>query len=109
MLNEEMTADEITGAVNALRERIGACFDASSVFSLEEADRAYADLSFHLAPNGSVIGVPTIKSIGEGPSRELGRIASKAVMQCAPYNMLPADKYQNWELVEARFTVGGME
>ena len=94
--------------VDVLRQRIKKCFDAGELAAREDADRLYADVSFELSDDGSMLGAPMIVKTGPGKSYELAAIARKAVMECAPYGGLPRDEYPMWRHVTARFTVSGM-
>jgi hypothetical protein len=99
-----MTVSEL----DALRQKINQCFNAGFLAAAQDADKLYADISFELAEDGSVLGVPSIDGRGPGASDQLAVIARKAVVACSPYDKLPRDKYQTWKDVTARFTVAGM-
>ena len=100
-----ITASEI----DAFRMKIGKCFDNGVLADDPQADKLYADLSFKLAKDGNVIGTPEIDRTGPGNSQLLAILARKSVLQCAPYDMLPRDKYGSWRDVMARFSVAGMQ
>ena len=102
--DEPMTVSEL----DALRQKINRCFNAGFLAAAQDADKLFADISFELAEDGSVLGVPSIDKRGPGASDQLAVIARKAVVECSPYDKLPRDKYQTWKDVTARFTVSGM-
>lgn len=99
-----MTVSEL----DALRQKINQCFNAGFLAAALDADKLFADISFELAEDGSLIGVPAIDKRGPGASDQLAVIARKAVVECSPYDKLPRDKYRTWKDVTARFTVAGM-
>lgn len=102
--DEPMSVSEL----DALRQKINQCFNAGFLAAAMDADKLYADISFELAEDGSVLGVPSIDGRGPGASDQLAVIARKAVVECSPYDKLPRDKYRTWKDVTARFTVSGM-
>ena len=101
---QPMTASQL----DALRQKINQCFDAGFLSGSQDADKLYADLSFELAEDGSLVGTPSIDGTGPGASAQLSVLARKAIVQCAPYDKLPRDSYQTWKDVTARFTLQGM-
>lgn len=61
-------------------------------------------LMVSLNPNGSVAGQPQILSaITDDLVRSTALAAQRAVQQCGPYTMLPADKYDEWRQVDVTF------
>ncbi|WP_157970161.1 cell envelope integrity protein TolA [Pelagibacterium sediminicola] len=57
-----------------------------------------------LGPNGAVTGQPQILSaITDDLVRSTALAAQRAVQQCGPYTMLPADKYEEWRQVDVTF------
>ncbi len=99
-----MTASEL----DALRQKINTCWNAGDLAGSVDADKMFADMSFSLAQDGSVVGTPSIDKLGGGSSRLLAERARAAILQCGPYNFLPADKYSTWEDVTVTFSLSGM-
>lgn len=92
----------------ALSQRINRCFNAGFLAAAQDADKLFADISFELGEDGSLLDVPSIDKRGPGASDQLAVIARKAVVACAPYTNLPLDQYQTWKEISAHFTVSGM-
>jgi TolA protein len=62
-------------------------------------------VSFHLDRSGEIVGDPEVTVTGgEGNARDvLASSAKRAVLKSAPFNKLPADKYDTWSDVVVNF------
>lgn len=95
--------------IDAFRAKLNQCYEVSFLAASSDAGRMYAELSVELAKDGAVIGIPNINAVGPGASSQLAVLARKAILECAPYDMLPKDKYGSWRDVTLRFSVAGMQ
>jgi hypothetical protein len=62
-----------------------------------------------LRPDGRFTVVPALLAApasAQGPA--LVKAAMRALQQCQPYNVLPAGKYDEWRLLDLRFSADGM-
>jgi hypothetical protein len=62
-----------------------------------------------LRPNGGFAGSPALiaaPALAQGPA--LVKAAMRALQQCQPYNVLPAEKYDEWRLLDLQFSADGM-
>jgi len=62
-----------------------------------------------LRPDGRFTVVPALLAApasAQGPA--LVKAAMRALQQCQPYNALPAGKYDEWRLLDLRFSADGM-
>ena len=62
-----------------------------------------------LRPDGRFIAIPTLLAApasAQGPA--LVKAAMRALQQCQPYDALPAGKYDEWRLLDLRFSADGM-
>lgn len=61
-----------------------------------------------LRPDGRLALAPELNSApGVLGWKPLIESAKRALQQCQPYTMLPADKYQDWKVVDLSFTADG--
>ena len=100
--------DRTTGAklsaseMDALRRRIGQCWNPPS--AAMNAGELTAKVRMRLDRGGNVVGRPEILSTSGG---DLGRIAAeagaRAMRRCAPYDQLPAEKFETWSEVVVNF------
>jgi hypothetical protein len=68
-------------------------------------DRLRIVIRVVLAPNGTLLASPTLieaSASAKGPALMQGAI--DAVTKCEPYTMLPADKYNEWKILDLSFT-----
>jgi len=62
-----------------------------------------------LRPDGGLMASPTLlaaPALAQGPA--LVKAAMRALQQCQPYAALPAGKYDEWRLLDLRFSADGM-
>jgi hypothetical protein len=62
-----------------------------------------------LRPDGGLMASPTLlaaPALAQGPA--LVKAAMRALQQCQPYAALPAEKYDEWRLLDLRFSADGM-
>jgi hypothetical protein len=62
-----------------------------------------------LRPNGSFAGEPILLAApasAQGPV--LVQTAMRALQKCLPYTGLPAEKYDEWRLLDLQFSAGGI-
>lgn len=95
--------------IDAFKTKLNECYDAGVLADDPKAYELFASLRFRLAIDGAVIGAPKIESTGPGRSDDLAVLARNAILQCAPYDTLPRDKYGSWKDVVATFSVNGMQ
>lgn len=99
-----MTASE----VDAVRQKIQQCWNMGDLAGSPDADKLYATISFSLNQDGSIVGRPSIEKAGGGSiSRLFAERAVQAVLKCAPYDFLPADKFNSWRDIELNFSLAG--
>jgi hypothetical protein len=97
------TAKLERGSVDGLRARIKSC--AMLPADISPSERVSVVLRIQLKPDGSLSGQPTLieaSASAKGPA--LLQTLRGALQKCQPYNMLPADKYQEWKSLDIRFT-----
>jgi hypothetical protein len=90
-------------ATAAFRDRLKTC--ASLPGTISSADRIRIVLRVSLAPNGTLAGDPVLieaSASAKGPA--LMQSAVRALRACAPYTMLPPDKYKEWKTLDLSFT-----
>lgn len=94
-----MTQNEL----DALRAKIQNCW--SPPIGADGADAMIVPVRIELNPDGSLAGEPVAKQIPPGPfGRVMAEAALRAVRRCAPYNdVLPAEKYESWQVVNINF------
>jgi hypothetical protein len=105
---DDPTAEETADYSDAVRQKVQRCWNAGNLAGTMDADKMYADLSFELAEDGTVVGTPSIDGTGPGNSRLLAEYARKAIVECAPYDKLPRDKWRHWKDFTAHFDLSGM-
>jgi hypothetical protein len=105
---DDPTMPMTVSEVDAVRQKVQKCWNAGNLAGGIDADKMFARLSFELAEDGSVVGTPDIERTGPGASRLLAEYARKAIVECAPYDMLPRSKWRNWKDVTANFDLSGM-
>jgi hypothetical protein len=92
--------------VKAFRAHLQSCWTVPS--EAAQAPRLRIVLRVALAPGGTIAAEPLLI---EGTASELGPAlmaeAKRALRQCQPYP-LPADKYEDWKLLDLAFTPSGL-
>lgn len=90
------------------------CWNIQSFIGAPEPEKLIVEVEFNLNPDGSVFGDPRvlnrfqISTSGNAFWRVAERAAINAVLECAPYDFLPVDKYEDWKEVELRFNPADM-
>lgn len=93
-----MTQDEIA----ALKARLYQCWNPPR--GVREARNLTVRVSINLNPDGSLSGAPRIVGGGiDSLSQIAAESAVRAVQICAPYDILPAEKYQVWRSINFTF------
>lgn len=97
----KMTQSEI----DALKAQIEQCWVIPTGWT--HPREVSVTIRFGLNVNGTVSGAPTVV---EFPASQYGPVAAdnaiRAILQCGPYS-LPAEKYDQWSVVQLRFTPPG--
>jgi outer membrane biosynthesis protein TonB len=87
----------------ALRQRLKSC--AALPKGLSASDNVKIVLRVALSPDGRLMHEPALieaSASAKGPVLMKGAI--NALTSCQPYAMLPADKYQEWKVLDLSFT-----
>ncbi|WP_181703076.1 cell envelope biogenesis protein TolA [Chthonobacter albigriseus] len=99
----QMSQSEIA----ALQAAVAACWNYPA--GADGAESLIVRLRIVFNPDGSVSDLP---SIIEQPSGPLGMVAAegaaRAVLRCSPYTFLPPEKYEEWKVVNFRFSPSDM-
>ncbi len=97
------TAKIERSSVDAFRDRIKSC--AMLPAGVSPSDRVSLVIRIALKRDGMLAGQPTLieaSASPKGPAVLQSLFAGLA--KCQPFNMLPADKYQEWQTLDIRFT-----
>ena len=97
------TAKLERGSVDGFRARIKSC--AMLPADISPSERVSVVLRIQLKPDGTLAGRPALieaSASAKGPA--LMQTLLGGLQKCQPYNMLPADKYQEWKSLDIRFT-----
>ena len=97
------TAKIERSSVDAFRDRIKSC--AMLPAGVSRSDRVSLVIRIALKRDGTLAGQPTLieaSASPKGPAVLQSLFAGLA--KCQPFNMLPADKYQEWRTLDIRFT-----
>ena len=90
--------------IAAFRNHLKSCSTLPA--GINPADKGKIVLRIHLKPNGTLAAPPEPIEIGGassiGPALFASAIA--ALRKCQPYNMLPADRYKEWKIIDLSFT-----
>src|SRR5262249_18507874 len=99
----DLTPDEI----RAFAERVQSCWSAPA--NLAKEPRLYVVLRVSLRRDGSLMADPALQA---GAASTLGpalvESAKRALRKCEPYGGLPAAKYDEWRVLDLRFTASGL-
>ncbi len=85
------------------------CWEVSLFSGAPELEKLRVEVVFNLKEDGTLIGEPRvanqlqITTSGNPFWRVAEKAAVDAVVRCAPYDFLPADKYQTWQEVKLNF------
>ncbi len=92
-----------TSDTDKLREHLRGC--ASLPASIGAADKIKIVMRAVLSPDGTLAQYPTLIEASASPKGPaLMQAAITALQACQPYNMLPADKYKEWRVLDVPFT-----
>ena len=81
--------------LDALKARIQQCWNLPPG---NEAANIVVDVRMQLRKDGSLAVSPTVESAHNSPiGRVVAESATRAIQMCAPYNFLPAAKYELWK------------
>jgi hypothetical protein len=97
------TAKIERSSVDAFRDRIKSC--AMLPAGISPSDRVSLVIRVALKRDGMLAGQPSLieaSASPKGPALMQSLFAGLA--KCQPFNMLPADKYQEWRSLDIRFT-----
>ena len=97
-----MTQSEQDAMIGALRNRLAQCWNPPR--GVREAGSLRVTVGIVLSPDGSLAAQPRILDAGFDPLSQIAaESAVRAVQTCAPFDMLPADKYSAWRDIEFVF------
>jgi hypothetical protein len=92
-----------TSDTDKLRAHLRGC--ASLPASIGAADKIKIVMRAVLSPDGTLAHYPTLIEASASPKGPaLMQAAITALQACQPYNMLPADKYKEWRVLDIPFT-----
>ncbi len=101
-IDAAMTQSEQDAMIGALRNRLAQCWNPPR--GVREAGSLRVTVGIALLPDGSLATDPKILDAGFDPlSRIAAESAIRAVQICAPYDMLPPEKYRAWREIEFVF------
>ena len=106
-MEEIVSAPDIDELIDAFRSKIEGCWSIPA--GARDAINLVVTLRIFLNPDGSLARAPEVtdkERIGTR-GQEFFRIAAesaiRAVHKCAPYEMLPAEKYETWRDIKLTF------
>jgi hypothetical protein len=104
----ESAAKLSAGDIAAFKQRLMTCWIAPTGNS---GAKPNVVVRVSLAPNGRLRAEPDVISISsassvDGPALING--VKRALQRCQPYTVLPADKYQEWKLLDLSFSQDGI-
>src|SRR5262249_44512693 len=77
--------------------------------SMAGAQKLRASLRIALTPEGALAGEPLlIRASASAQGPRLVETATRALQECQPFSFLPADKYQEWKLLDLSFSPRGL-
>jgi hypothetical protein len=101
----DLTADDI----KAFAEHVQSCWTAPA--GVAKASGVYVIVRVSLRRDGSLLAEPTLQG-GSASKAALALAvadsAKRAVRNCMPYGRLPVAKYDEWRLLDLRFTPSGI-
>lgn len=100
-------ADVATAEMAAFHAQLRKCWTLPPGYSPDQ--NVEVIIRVPLRPNGTLARDLTIgDNLIKGPTPTIGlpliRSAFQALKQCQPYTMLPADKYQEWQVLDLNFS-----
>jgi hypothetical protein len=94
-------------SVEAFRARMRTC--AALPAGVSPGDKISLVVRVKLKADGTLAGPPTLIEASASPKGPLLlQSLLSGLTKCQPYNMLPADKYQEWKSLDVRFTPDDM-
>jgi hypothetical protein len=101
------TAKIERGAVDAFRAHLKTC--AALPAGISPAEKISLVVRVTLKADGALAAQPTLIEASASPKGPvLLQSLLRGLQKCQPYNMLPADKYQEWKTIDMRFTPADM-
>jgi hypothetical protein len=101
-INAAMTQSEQDAMIGALRNRLAQCWNPPR--GVREAGSLRVTVGIGLLPDGNLAAEPRILEAGfDSLSQIAAESAIRAVQICAPYDMLPPEKYSAWRDIEFVF------
>jgi hypothetical protein len=100
-----LTADDI----RAFAEHVQRCWSAPA--GLAKASDVYVLLRVRLGRDGSLTAEPTLQGGSASKAAQalaVAESAKRALRKCTPYGGLPVAKYDEWRLLDLRFTPSGI-
>lgn len=87
---------------NAVKRHMASCWSIPA--GAQDAGNVVVKIGFRLNQNAEVIGQPRILNYSSHPSFNImAESAISAIIDCAPYNMLPPEKYDVWNEFSMEF------
>jgi hypothetical protein len=103
----EVQANLTTEEIAAFSAHMQRCWAAPA--GVANTPKLQVVIRVSLRPDGGLMASPTLlaaPALTQGPA--LVKAAMRALQQCQPYNALPAQKYDEWRLLDLRFSADGM-
>jgi hypothetical protein len=101
------TAKIERGAVDAFRAHLKTC--AALPTGISPAEKISLVVRVTLKADGTLAAQPTLIEASASPKGPvILQSLLRGLQKCQPYNMLPADKYQEWKTIDMRFTPADM-
>ncbi|SEP60317.1 Cell division and transport-associated protein TolA [Faunimonas pinastri] len=98
----KQTASLSQSEVDALKSALYRCWNPP--VAVREAGNLQVEIRIELQQNGQLAAAPQLLSGGGDP---VGQVAAESAMRaveaCAPYTMLPADKFESWHQIDFTF------
>jgi len=96
--------------IDALRGRLEGCWSVGALSGHPDAAKMRAKVEFKLTKAGEVDGRVKVRVTGTDRATKatLAVNVRSAVEECAPYNNLPAEKYETWKDVVVNFSLQDM-
>jgi hypothetical protein len=93
--------------IKALQAHVQKCWKPPA--RLAQAQRVRAVLRIALAPDGALTAEPIlVKASASSFGPPLVASATQALQRCQPFRFLPADKYEEWKVLELTFAPQGL-
>ncbi|HEY0220159.1 MAG TPA: hypothetical protein VGC26_10415 [Afipia sp.] len=100
---DTMAAKIEASAVDTFRAHLRKCSQMPP--NITATDKVKIVLRVALTPSGNLISAPALIEASASPKGPyLMQAAIKALQACQPYDMLPADKYKEWRVLDLSFS-----